>query len=435
MIFVLPKLLILAETVWQVLIKYPPTLEQLSFGITNPVTLWTTRLVSLALLVSATFFYSRALSPKSKKYYWILILAAPVFSFIWMSHPGDAFRIFIISAIYYIVSAQKIKWRGIAWTLIIILTLNLVVFKQNPRIIETVTLKAPQEEVVLRFNAEDNLNPNIEIPVQLKRTVYNKFFIALKNSFNESLTFFDFETLFFQEVHPMGQKAFVIFFWPQIFIAGLGIWHFLNNRSGDRKSVVFLFFLSFVYFMTTNTSAERRLLITMFPLAILMSDFLGTALQKNSKVKFMAVLFLSLTAYGWATNIMDRTIRPSYWLDNRPIAYDFSFAHLSTTDQEYGQVIFSEALYSANEYCRYYSIDCSKILVNKFDLSIESINRDTLYIGFTGNFLGPSPDNSFPDNLAEELGKKGLEIVDQHRAVNNIANTLGQDILIARAKR
>lgn len=445
MIFIVPPLVLLAELIWQIFIKYPPTLEQLHFGVGNPATLWAVRLLSLGLLLAASFFFSRLASTKIRRYFWILVLLSPAFSLLWMSYPLDTLKIFIIAGAFYLLSRYRKTWIAVAGVCLILLSLNLIVFKQSPKIIETLSLRVPAEEVALRFYAEDNLNPHIEIPTLLRRVAYNKYFVALKDSVNESLTFFDFETLFFQEVHPLGQKAFVIFFWPEIFIFSLSIWLFLTKRRAAEKGILPLLFLSFVYFITTNTSAERRLFLTLYPLAILMAGCLDTFFKSGSKkiseawpakpIKIGVTLLLFLTFYGWMTNYYDRYVRPAYWLDNRPIAYDFFLSYLKNHNEKYSRILVPDTLYAAKDYCLYYLKDCTLFKNENFDLSRQSANGDTLYIGFAGNFLGPNPENSFPSDLTGDLNRKGLEILQQTHILNNIANTYGQELLIARTKR
>ena len=329
MISTVPLLLLLAEVIWQIVIKYPPTLEQINLGVNSAAALWIVRFISLGLLLAASFFVSRLISMKKSLYYWILVLASPVFSLVWMSYPLDALKIFIVTGAFYFLNRYRKAWIVVTGVLIVILTLNLSVFKQNPKIVEALSIKKSQEEVTLRFNIEDKLDPNIEIPTQVRRIGYNKYFAAFRNSLNESLNFFDFETVFFEEVHPLGQKAFVIFFWPEVFLFGLGLWFLLTKEAKNGKVILTLLFFSFIYFITTNASTERRLFLTLYPISIIMAGYLDTFLAKSSKkIKAGVLLLLFLVFYGWMTNYYDRYVRPDYWLDNRPLAYDFFLSYL-----------------------------------------------------------------------------------------------------------
>jgi hypothetical protein len=436
MISTVPFLLILLELVWQTTIKYPPTLEQLHLGVYNPTSLWLVRMGSLALLLAATFFVFRLISKKGRLYFWIFVLASPAFSFIWMCHPLDSLKIFIISASFYLISRfQKIRI-ATALTCAILLLLNLAIFKENPKILETLSFKRSQEEVTLRFNIEDNLKPHIQIPILVRRIGYNKYFLILKNSVNESLSFFDFETIFFQEVHPMGQKAFVIFFWPEMYLLCLGTWFILIKRRPIKTVVLPLLFLSFIYFITSNTSIERRLFLTLYPLSILLAECVSTVFVINSAkwVKIGTTLLLLLSFYGWITNYYDRFVRPDYWLDNRPIAYNSFLSFLKNSNEKYNQIVVPETLYATKDYCRYYLKDCEIFRIENFDLSKQIADKDMLYVGFIGNFVGPNRENSFPSDLNSELGRTGLEILQKTHILNNIASGYGQELLIVRVK-
>jgi hypothetical protein len=425
----------LTELFWQIFINYPPTVEQLGLGISSPASLWALRLLSLIFLISTTFFFSSGLPAKVKRYYWILVFACPAFSLIWMAYPVEALALFIISAVFYLLSRKNKNYlAATAVSAIVIVVLNLGVFKQNPNILNILSLKGPQEEVNFRFQVEDNLNPNIGIPRLLKRAVYNKFFFALREVSSESLTFFDFETLFFQEVHPLGQKAFVVFFWPEILIFCLGL-RLAVKKLISAKKLVPLLVLSFAYFITSGISNERRLILTLFPLSILIAESIHFCLgSRSKKIKVGIILLIALTLYGWATNYFDRYIRPSYWLDNRPMAYTFILSYLKGDNRKYDQIVVSNTLYALKDYCRYYLKRCPDFVYEDFNLLRQPVMKNTLYIGFVGNFLGPNTENSFPANPDSEINKKGLEILQETHIVNNIANGFGQDLLIVRTK-
>lgn len=432
MVLFVPYLLLGAELIWQISIGYPPTLEQIHFGVSSPFFLWASRFFSLSLILATIFFLSSTISPKAKKYYWIFILACPTISLLWMSYPLDALKIFLISGVFYLMN--KFKKKLIITTIVsatLLLILNIVVFKEKPTILETLSLAKPQEEVILRFNAEDKLKPNIKIPTSVRRIGYNKYYIAAKNSLNEALTFFDFETLFFQEVHPLGQKAFVIFFWPEIYILSLSILLMVKKNQKMPKEILPLFVLAFIYFITTNVSTERRLILTVFPLVIIMSEsihliFEGT--YKKTKIAIIFLLFLSF--YGWITNYYDRFIRPDYWLDNRPIAYNFFMSYLKNQKLNYNQILIPDILYSTKDYCSYYLKDCSLFKDVNFDLTKISPESGSLYIGFTGNFLGQEKKDVSLSEITSVLSGKELRILKTKHILNNIVDGYGQELLI-----
>lgn len=436
MIWIVSWLFVIAELIWQILIKYPPTLEQLNIGVGGPFSLWVVRFVSLALLLAASLFFSRSLSIKVKQYFWILILSSPVISLLWMSYPLDAIKIFIISLMFYILKQKKITLSIISvFCIAAILILNLLIFKQNPPILEMFSLKRSQQEVIYRFNIEDSINSKINIPISLRRVAYNKYFIIIKNIANESLKFFDFETLYFQEVHPLDQKAFVTFFWPQMFILCLGIWLFVSKKSILKNELLSLLIVSFIYFLTTNSSNDRRLIMAIFPLAVIMSSAIEKYIKdKNKSIKIFIVLFSFLSLYGWMTNYIDRFKRQEFWLDNRPIAYDFAMSYIQKQNFSYNQIKFPDTLYALNKYCPYYIKNCSNFKSENFDLSLTSPEKNTLYIGFGGNFIGKDAKEMNYAEIENDIRNKNMEILGHTRLLNNIASGYGQDLLIVRVK-
>ena len=410
----------------------PPTLDQLGFGISSS-SLWLVRLFSLASLLVSTYILSRLVNFKVKKYYWIIVVASPVFLLLWMLYPIDCIKILIISLSLYIISRfnKNLIIRTAATGLIIIL-INIFVFKQKPALISIVNLDTPGQEVINRFNVEDTLTSPIYIPLQIKRITYNKLFLGLKDLTNESLNFFDFETLFFQDVHPLSQKGFVIFFWPQIYIFAVGAWLAINKKIKLDKNYYLLVLGSFVYFLTADVSADRRLVFLLFPLSILMCQTIKISLTAESKiVRFGITVLLILSLYGLLTFHYDLSARPAYWLDNRPLAYQFVFSNLPKLQSNFNHVLMPDTLYAAKQYCHFYRQDCSKIEIVNFDLSKQQINSDTLYIGFLGNFTGPNPDNSITNDFENKLSEMGLKVYNQTYIHDNIANGFGQNLIIA----
>lgn len=444
MIWAIPWFFVIAELIWQIAIKYPPTLEQLNIGVGSPLSLWFVRLVSLALLLTSSFFLSSSFTTKVKKYFLILVLVSPLISLLWMSYPIDALKIFIISLVFYFTKQKKmtILTRSVFCILTVIL-LNLLVFKQNPPVMEMFSLPRSQQEVINRFKIEDSINSKINIPISLRRVAYNKYFLIVKNVANESLKFFDFETLYFQEVHPMDQKAVVIFFWPEMFILCLGIWFLVSNKPTFKNDLVILFIVSFIYFVTTNSSTDRRLAMALFPLAIVMSSVINNyihdiltsfAYSKNKGVKTFILLLIFLSLYGWTANYIDRFKRKEFWLDNRPIAYDFAMSYIQKQNSKYSQIIYPDTLYALDKYCSFYTENCNNLKPENFDLSLDTPEKNTLYIGFSRNFIGKDGTDKSYDEIVNYLTNKDIDVLGHTRLLNNIANGYGQELLIVQVK-
>lgn len=436
MLFITPILLMIAEGFWQILIKYPPSIQQLSIGTRNVFMLWVVKILSLILIVFATYFFSVSLESKVKKYYWIIVFVVPSISLIWMSYPLDALKLFIISGVFYFVSKKKIKTiLGISLGLITILLLNIAVFKEKPEILKIFSLNQPRDEVNFHYQVENNLNPDIPVPNLLKKLVYNKIFFAFRDGLNSSLYFFDAETLFFQEIHPLGQKSFVMFFWPEIFIFILGIWFYTTKQITLMSEDLILTSFSFVYFLSSGASPERRLILVIFIAAIILSKSIWLVFYKNSKtLRIIIASLLFLTAYGWATNFFDRSVRPTYWLDNRPIAYDFILSNMKKNNRIYDQILVPNTLFALKNYCPYYLNVCPTFKYEDFNLAKQEVSKNTLYIGFIGNFIGRNSQNSFSTDFENEISNKGLEILSKTEIPNNIANGYGQILLITQSK-
>ena len=425
--------IILAEFIWQKVINYPPTIDQLNLGVHNQFTLWMVRAASLLLILISINLISKNVSSKSKRYFWIIVLATPVLSLIWMAYPLDALAMFLSCLIFFIFQSKKFGlFIAVMLATAAMVFVNLFVLKQNPSIVNSMSLNQSQKEVTFRFNIEDNLKPNIYVPLIIKRIVYNKFYIAFKNSANESMHFFDFETLFFQEVHPLLQKAFVTFFWPEILIFALSLWLIVNRKIRLSNNFYAILFLAFVYFITTNYSSDRRLIFAVFPISMLMSAGVEKALsEKKGLLKPAAIILIFLTIYGWATNYFDRYVRADYWLDNRPLAYNFFFSYIKSHAQNYDQIVVSDTLYAAPTYCAFYITACDRIKVQNFDTFDSKPQPNTLYVGFTGNFLGPNRENADINQIISTANSEGLEVYDSKSILNNIASGYGQELVIA----
>jgi hypothetical protein len=70
-----------------------------------------------------------------------------------------------------------------------------------------------------------------------------------------------------------------------------------------------------------------------------------------------------------------------------------------------------------------------------FNLSNKLPDQNTLYIGFTGNFLGPNSQNSFPTKPDIEIANMGFSVLKQIHVLNNIADKYGQELFIAEFKK
>ena len=151
--------------------------------------------------------------------------------------------------------------------------------------------------------------------------------------------------------------------------------------------------------------------------------------------KFWLIFFSILTAYSFQVFLHDFSMRPDYWLDNRPYVYERFYKYFN--NMEFGnsdRIIVTDRVGSSAKYCKYYlGKKCNdKFVFNSFDLN-ENPNRDyTLYAGFVGEFLGSDFYNSFPQNSLESVANQKFTILDSFQLRDTIAYRYGDLIIIAK---
>lgn len=428
---------IAGEIIWQFYVKYPPTLEQLQFVALDPTRLWLVRLVSFGLIVICVKLISKYINSPARKYFYMFCFLPPVIGLIWLSHPIEAVKIFLVVLVGY-YSVAKIKkpiWIAVMAVLSVIFV-NVLLFKEKPTILNEVSFKKSQEEISFRINIEDTTNPRIELPLKLRRVAYNKYFFSLKNLIKTSLGFFDFETLFFQDVHPMGQKGFIIYTWPVLLIFLASVYLVKRYDPNTINILIFLSISAYIYFMLSNASTDRRLALLVFPIAIILSKGLEYGFSNKTKgLKFGALLLLWLSIYAWGTNLIDRSIRPEHWLDNRPIAQQFVFETIKNSEVQFSNIILPETLYAYKYYCGYYKVDCSLFEIRNFNIVEENINQNNLYVGFTGNFVGQSNIGIDQETVMAELQNKNIRVIGVKHILDNIASGFGQELVVGQLSK
>lgn len=422
-----------AEIILQVLINYPPTLEQLNLNIASPAALWASRLLAFILLIYTVIKFSKTLDKKLSGIFSLLIISSPTLSFLWTTSPSDAIKMFLTLIIFLWAEKKYIqKFPVILITTLVILISVFGIFKQKPDVMEHINLKRAAEDVTFRFTREDSLTPNIKIPLFIRRVGYNKYYIAFKKTLDNSMKFFNPETLFFQEVHPMHQKATVMFLWPGIIFFAFGVWELGKDKNKQRGRILLLSSIAFIYFLFSGGSIEKRLAFLMIPVAIVMTT--GIVLLTASKKRLIRIIGMAtiiLYTYGWIGNIYDRYTRPQYWYDNRPLAYEFAFENIKKNGFANNPIVFSDTMYAAQSYCKYYLNNCDSVKIAE---KMETLDKDTIYIGFIGNILGAKTEGGFSEDIKYDLSTLGYELVAQTRLHDNIANSLGQDLVIVQIK-
>lgn len=462
---------ILRQMNYSAFVAYPPTEEQLFLinwikFFDGPILLSILRFVSLLVLLISLVFWIKIIVRLFNKFIAytssILILISPVFMVLWLCHPIDCFKLLAVVLICYFFQIPQnppqspfnkgdvkpplspLKKGGnftltIMISFVVILCFNIFQFKDNPAIFHKISLKDAQIEATNRFSKEDSLTEKIKIPLLLRRVSYNKYFIEYKILMSEVLGFFDIESVFFQEVHPMEQKSVVLFFWPELFLFMLGLyWVAVKNFKFKKNNKFIWLFLTiaFVNFIFSSGAAYRRLFVILLPISLVLAiafERLKFFIKKNFVLsKISAILFIVLICYGFGTNLYDFSKRPDYWLDNRPLAYDFIFKNIKKLSfRNYKKIHITSIIGNSKQYCKYYLRDCDNFIFESFDLKNFQPDNNSLFAGFAGEFIGSDFKNNISVNWENQIKGKGLMIVASKNLRDTIAYKFGNDIVIA----
>lgn len=413
------------------LIKYPPTVEQLNillfFGGQGNFILWLLRVVSLGILF-LTFRLWKGVVNQNVYAWSVLILSiSPTIFNLWYLYPLLLLKIFLVILGFNL--GKKFK----SWAVVIFLIFGIIGFNRfglnnKAAIFNKLSLSDAQIEVTARFTAEDSLKNKIEFPLWWRRISYNKYFFVYKQIVAEVLPYFDLESLFFQEVSPTEQKSMVMFYWPEILILVMGI-YFCTKDKENNKLFSLLLFVSIFDYVFSEGAIDRRLLLTMWPLSIVMA--LTWVKSKKWILGVMGVLLF----LGFIFNFYDLKVREEYWFDNRPLAFQFWFENLSKINLDnYQKIYVSSLVGDGKRYCYFYQgkkCDEMKWVFKSFDLEKEIIENKTIYAGFAGEFVGSKFKNDISNDWKKEGELKGLNFLSVKNLLNTIAYKYGNDIGVA----
>lgn len=438
-LMVLLIIVIALQIVSAIFVNYPVNQEQLLilnfFKLGGPVSLWAVRIVSLGLLCWSMWFWYFFLNRISDKnlavWSTVLIVITPIFFVLWLSHPLVVIKVFLLM----LVAALTIKLkRGLGIFLLLatllLIALNIGLLENHPAILNKFSARDAQNEVTQRITREDTLLEKISLPLAWRRATYNKYFFVYKQVVSEVLPFFDFETIYFQEVHPMEQKSTVMFYWVEVYLLVLGI--FFGKRIKKFSWLVSLVALAIVNYVFSEGEPTLRLLISLFPLSWIMA--LGaTELLKGRWLAKGSLTFLTvMTMLGFVINLVDLVKRTDYWLDNRPLAYQFWFEGLKKSDlSNFEKIQVTSLIGNSKAYCYFYLgdvCDSEKITFSSFDLGKDSGVPKTIYAGFGGEFVGSDFKNNISNEWVKMANSKGLVLVGMKNLRDTIANKYGNDI-------
>lgn len=426
---------------------YPPTEDQLGIihllnGFLKPeVSFWFLRILSLVVLFLAIYFWYRIVKLLVGKIIGLIscliVFLSPTFYILWLSYPFDCLKILLLLFIVFLFFINRkvfYKWILIVGVLFIILFLFLIT-KERSSFVYKLGLKDASLEVQQRFSAEDSLIDPVKVPLKLKRTVYNKYFISYKELINEVIPFFDVESLFFQEVHPLEQKSVIIFVWPEIFLLIGGIYILIKSKNKKNNLfIVIMLIFSLINFLFTPFAVFRKFELILFPLSLIMAlsvlNIYKTKIIFRKIVGYIVILFC---LYGISANYSDLNKRPEFWLDNRPYFYDFVFKSIKKRNLDnFEKIYISSLIGNTKEYCDFYLENCNenKFIFNSFDLSNNSGKEKSIYAGFVGEFVGSDFKNNINSEWKTIIEHKGLSKIGTKELRDTIAYKYGNIIIV-----
>lgn len=420
-------------------IKYPPTEEQLKillfFHAWGNLSLWILRIFSLCALWLIFKIWKRIVSNKIYAWSILTLSISPAIFNLWYLYPILLIKIFLIVWVFSLIKPFK-KWWLILFLILGLIAFNRYILGEKAAIFNKFSLDEAQNEVMIRFTKEDSLKEKIDLPLWWRRISYNKFFFVYKGVVAEVLPYFDLETLYFQEVSPTEQKSMVMFYWPEILVLMVGIYFW--SRQNTRQ-IRYLFLLSIFDYVFSEGALDRRLLLTMWPLSIVMAtawvEIIMLAKNKYILAKWSLGIVGGLMVLAFAFNFYDLKVREEYWFDNRPLAFQFWFENLEKLNfDNYKKIYISSIVGDGRRYCYFYigkKCDDSKWIFNSFDLKTDKVENKTIYAGFAGEFVGSDFKNNINSDWKNEAEAKGLKFYGIKSLLNTIAYKYGNDIGVA----
>jgi hypothetical protein len=424
--------------------SYPPTEDQLKLVWLFFSNLWFLRIFSLVILLITLFFWYKVVIKLTGKTIalisCLIIFLSPTFYVLWLSFPIDCLKIFLLLFLIYILSNFKKNFYKLILTLgsLFLILFSFSTTTERSSFIHKIGLKDAKVEVQERFAAEDSLTDPVKVPLKLKRVVYNKYYIEYKELINEVIPFFDMESLFFQEIHPLEQKSVVVFVWPQIFLLIVGVYFLFKLKNKKINSMVIVtLFLSLVNFLFDPFIVFRKFELILFPLSLIMSFAVFNIYKTKiffGKVIGFIIIFLCL--YGISANHFDLNKRPDYWLNNRPYFYEFVFNSIKKRDLDKFEKIYVTSLVGNTEkYCKFYLGNCGdKFVFNSFDLKEIRPEKYSIYAGFAGEFIGSDFKNDINKDWLTLIKDKGFTEIETKNIRDTIAYKFGNDVVIGEVK-
>lgn len=414
--------IIIGQIFWVINLGYPPTDQQINLGINSLAILWLSRFAGLLLMIIAFWMWRTKIV--GEKWVLLIIWMSPVTMVLWMGYPLEILKIFLIVLLIEVVKTNKKFLIVFILGLLSIYFINKLTYGQS-QFISNLSYKDAINEVNDRFAKEGYLKNTIYFPNSLERLAYNKYYLILRREINLATSFWDVESWFFQEVHPLEQKSIVLFFWPMAFLFLLG----LKDAKKLDGSVWVVLLLSWANYCLTDSAVFNKFSMVILWIAPIIILGVKNLIHRRDLLSRVVLAGLTIfVIYGYVSNRVDMTIRPLYWLDNRPWVYKMIF-----TKTLKDKLITSSIIGKSDKYCKFFRNDCDiNVRFENFYLTTEKPEDGYIYAGFVGEYLGRSETNEFPSDWRSMFRNINMKVLDEFSVRDSIANKYGNYVVIAK---
>jgi hypothetical protein len=219
----------------------------------------------------------------------------------------------------------------------------------------------------------------------------------------------------------------------------VGIYFLFKKNNPRVKSILTIaFFLAFINYLITPYTVFRKFELILFPLSLVMAVAVFNIFKtKIIFGKVCGIIIVVFSVYGIIANHIDLNKRPDFWLDNRPYYFDFIFRSIKAKNlKEYESILVSSIVGDSEEYCKYYLKNCSdkKYIFNSFDLSSEAAEKNSIYAGFIGEYVGADFKNNINKDWKALIESKGFNNLDIKEIRDTIAYKYGNFVVVGEVK-
>ncbi len=304
------------------------------------------------------------------------------------------------------------------WLLLVIVVLigSRAVLTDNAWVAAQTTIPKIAEEVRVRMQEEFKVNGyNMIWPFRVKLLGYNTYYFAVREGYKELVKVMDFDFL----TSPGQQSATisrglwtakglpVVYFWLVL----LAIWGLFNRETVSDQLKKTSWILLVWGLLAGMVSPGPKLVQSAIGVAAFVAIWAGVGfinLRNMGKIVVVVIGSLGITFGTW--HLLTHEL---YWRDNRP----WVFEQMAKSAVKHGAgrpVVASSLLGDPSSYFT------SQATFRHFDLTTEKLDKEIVYIGLPGEFLGDRSkkgDNHFESSwLPSEM--KLLETIPIHDTVS-----------------